>query len=273
MIWAGSSMPRPRDNSYRSDGAQHATGEVVQDQCAPGAPLCARNQEPGTVTRNRPATLALRATQRPPAGRFAGPGISGPAQRGVATGRRGKCRSPPVTGVPADPAWQAATQPMRFDLPNGPIFSSPARPQDGGRQPSGAPLDHSRCHSPHHRVHRQNRYCLDDRHHRRCGRPHLDVARDGWSRGRRTQTLFLAAGRGPALPAWSRRAGSRSGWIGVPGNAAVRLPSRCAGKAGLAGAVSAPAAPAAGGAPVQCWRLTRVSWPRAAMRVRNASPG
>jgi hypothetical protein len=40
-------------------------------------------------------------------------------------------------------------------------------------------------------------------------------------------------------------------------------------EAGLAGAVGAPAAPAAGGVPVLCWRLTKVSWPRAAMRVRK----
>ena len=127
MIWAGSSMSRPRDNGYRSDGAQHATGEVAQDRRAPGAPLGACNQVPGTVTRDRPATLALRATETPLTGRFAGPGMSDPAQRGV---RRGKCRSPPVTGVPADPVWQAATRPLRFDLLNVQIFSP--RPQDGG---------------------------------------------------------------------------------------------------------------------------------------------
>jgi hypothetical protein len=99
MISAGSCMSRPRDNSYRNDGAHHATGEVVQDQRAPGAPFSACNQRPGTVTRDRPATLALRAMERPLTGRFAGPGISGPAQRGVATGRRGKCRSPGLDGA------------------------------------------------------------------------------------------------------------------------------------------------------------------------------
>jgi hypothetical protein len=38
-------------------------------------------------------------------------------------------------------------------------------------------------------------------------------------------------------------------------------------------AASAPAVPAVGGVPVLCWRLPRVSWPRAAMQARNASPG
>src|SRR6266516_489958 len=118
-------MSRPRDNSYRNDGAHHTTGEVAQDHRAPGAPFCGRNQGPGTVTGDRPATLALRAAERPLTGRFAGPGTSGPAQRGVATGRTGKCRSPPVTGVPANPAWQAATPPMRCDFLNVQIFSPP----------------------------------------------------------------------------------------------------------------------------------------------------
>jgi hypothetical protein len=195
MIWAGSSMSRPRDNSYRNDGAHYATGEVVQDHRAPGAPFCARNQGPGTVTRDRPATLAVRATEWPLTGRFAGPGISGPAQRAVARGIRGKCRSPPVTGGPADPARQAATHPMRFDSLSVQTLSPVPRTAADSRQ--GVPLDHSRCHSPHHRVHRPNLYCLDDRHHRRCGRPHLDVARDGRSRGRRTQALLLAAAPGP----------------------------------------------------------------------------
>ena len=133
MISAGSSMSRPRDNSYRNDGAHHATGEVAQDHRVPGAPFCACSQGPGTIiTRDRPATLALRATERPLTGRFAGPGTSGPAQRGVATGRTGKCRSPPVTGVPANPAWQAAARPMRFDLLNVQIFS-PRSPVPGPR--------------------------------------------------------------------------------------------------------------------------------------------
>jgi hypothetical protein len=252
MIWAGSSMSRPRDNGYRSVGAQHATGEVAQDRRAPGAPLGACNQVPGTVTRDRPATLALRAAETPLTGRFAGPGMSDPAQRGV---RRGKCRSPPVTGVPADPVWQAATRPLRFDLLNVQIFSPPV-PRDGGRQPPGALLDHSRCHSPHHRVHRPNRYCLDGRHRRRCGRPHLDVARDGWSRGRRAQTLLLATGPGPAFLVGAERQGPGQGGSGYLGTRRSGCRRVALGEAGLAGAVRALAGPAAGGVAVLRWRLT-----------------
>jgi hypothetical protein len=32
-------MARPRDNSYRSDGVHHTTGEVIQDHRAPGTPF------------------------------------------------------------------------------------------------------------------------------------------------------------------------------------------------------------------------------------------
>src|SRR2546430_950300 len=78
--------------------------------------LASQKRGRGRVPRAGLATRALGATERRLTGRFAGPGTSGPAKRGVATGRTGKCRSPPVTGVPANPAWQAATQPMRCDL-------------------------------------------------------------------------------------------------------------------------------------------------------------
>jgi hypothetical protein len=52
----------------------------------------------------------------------------------------------------------------------------------------------------------------------------------GWpSRGRRTQTLLLAAGPDPAF-VLEQEGGTSSAWIWAPGNATVRLPSRCAGR-------------------------------------------
>jgi hypothetical protein len=101
-----------------------------------------------------------------------------------------------------------------------------------------------------------------------CGRHHLGVARDGRSRGRRTQALLLAAGPDPDFPLGQEGGALVSVGLGTrerDGPVAVALRR----EAGLAGAVDAPAAPAAGGVLVLCWRLTRVSWPRAAMRVRK----
>ena len=131
MSSAGYSMSRPRDNSCRNDGAHHTTGEVIQDHRAPGAPFCARNQGPGTVPKDRLAALAPRATERPLTGRFAGPWHIRPGPKRRSYGKDGEVQKPAGHGVPANPAWQAATQPMRWDLLNVQIVAPPGS-QDGG---------------------------------------------------------------------------------------------------------------------------------------------
>jgi hypothetical protein len=230
MISAGSCMSRPRDSSYRNDGAHHAMGEVAQDHRAPGAPFCARNQGPDTVTGDRPATLALRAAERPLTGRFAGLAHRARPKeaelregRGSAEARRSRACQQTRPGRQRRNQCGLIYGTSKYSLSPA---AGPRTAADSCQEPA---LIIHRCHSPHHRVHHKNRYCLDDRHHRRCGRHHLGVARDGRSRGRRTQALLLAAGPDPAF-VLGQEGGPWSAWVWVPGNATVRLPSRCAGR-------------------------------------------
>ena len=137
----------------------------------------------------------------------------------------------------------------------------------GGCHLLGAPLDHSRRHSPHYRVHHRNSDSLDDRHHCPRGRRDPRVARDGRSRGRRTQTLLLAAG--PDAGCCSRRQGaSRWAWVAIQ-TPRVRLCSRrvacwcCAAVESLAARRHA----ARNAKPGEGSVVTVESWPKARGRV------
>jgi len=72
----------------------------------------------------------------------------------------------------------------------------------GRRSSPGSPLDYPRNHSPHYRVRRRDCHRLDDRHHRLDSGRDTRAARDGRSRGRRPQALFLSApGYATTMPA------------------------------------------------------------------------
>jgi hypothetical protein len=116
MTPAGSSISKPGDDSYREAGEQQAADGAAQDHGVPCAQSSPRDQGPGRVTRKRPTARVLRVTGTPPHGRFASLDTSGPAERGAATRRTGKCRGPPAAGVIAEPPSQATAQVMPFDL-------------------------------------------------------------------------------------------------------------------------------------------------------------
>jgi hypothetical protein len=63
----------------------------------------------------------------------------------------------------------------------------------GRRAAVRSPLDHPRNHSSHYRVRRRDCHRLDDRYHRLDSGRDTRAARDGWSRGRRPETLLLSA--------------------------------------------------------------------------------
>jgi hypothetical protein len=177
--------------SYLEDRAE-ATGEAAQGHSALCALSGGHDRRPATATLNRPANRLIRVTAIRLHGRGAGLGTSGPARASAATRKTGKCRSPPAGGLTHSP--EAATQPARFELSNvQTILLLPSKAVAVTCQEP--PLIILGVVLLIIGVHHRNSDSVDDRHHCPRGRRDPRVARDGRSRGRRTQTLLLAAGR------------------------------------------------------------------------------
>lgn len=189
MISASPCVPGPGD--CRASGAARQPGMSPRITVQPAGALAS-----GIKGQPRPP-----GTGRPPGSCAAGPGgclAALPARsRRTRRGQRQLREGQEDAGARLSPACEQARVRMQ-DRMNAvwpiPIRNINIQPRRGRRLPAArSPLDYSRRNSTHYRFHRESHPYLDDRHHHRCGRRDPGVARDGRSRGRRSQALLLSA--------------------------------------------------------------------------------